>query len=238
MFRFGSKTKIAKLAADLSSSDSAKARRAASELDNLLYPNYGAGPGLVSAEESQRIQEAHYAKIHRPEFSEPILKALQNGNAFAREYAATVLPNVCGNEAGPILMKVLADPESAVRKAAVRNLGFLQCAAAVPLLLDALYDPDPEMGISAATALGHIRSSAASRPLIALFDRGNCQFKAAVLHALGNILDNESLPFVRAAQSHKLREVQKAARSALAAYDFKRRQELSDKGSSSTDGRT
>jgi HEAT repeat protein len=219
------KSKFAKLVAELSSRVETKAKRAASSLDALLYPNYSPGPRMVTAAENQQILNAHYAAIRCSEVLDPLLEATHRGTDFARTYAATVLGHIGDHRAVPSLIDALSDPSPPVRRATAKSLGFLQAVSAVPMLVRALDDSDPELSRTAASALGHIRSREAVLPLMALYERGDRESKVAALLALGYIRDPRSLPLARAALLDRVRKVRDAAKSALAQYDYKRRHE-------------
>lgn len=224
---FRSKPDIAKLVASLSSKDESKARRAAAALDSLLYPNYGPGPRVVTAPESNRILDAHYASVRRAEVLDPLLSAIHEGSEFARTYSATVLGHIGDLRAVPLLIAAASDPSQSVRQATARSLGFLRDASAVSVLTRMLADSDPEVCRAAASALGHIRAPEVVPALLALFGGNDCESKVTALSALGCIGDPQSLPLIRSALLDKSRKVRHAAKSALAQFDFQRRHDAS-----------
>ena len=206
-----SKSKISKLVADLSSGVESEAKRAALMLDGLLYPNYGPGPRIVSAAESQQITDAHYGSIR--------------GTIFARAYAVSTLGCIGDRRALPVVIDALSDASPMVRRSATTSLMHFQEPSTVPLLIRALEDSASEVCRSAASVLGCFHSADAVIPLMAYYERGDREAKVAALCALGHIGDPRSLPLARAALLDKVRKVRDAAKSALANYDFKRRHE-------------
>jgi HEAT repeat protein len=219
-----SKFRISRLVARLNSQVEAEAKQAASELDGLFYPNYGPGPREVAAAEAQQITDNHFRAIRGSKAIEPLFKAMVEGAEFARAYAATVLGAIGDIRALPLVVDALADSSPKVRLAATQGLRFFREPSTVPGLIRALQDPALEVRCSAACSLGLIRSAEAVPPLMEFYERGNRESKVAALHALGYICDPRSLPLARAALLDKVRKVRDAAKSALAQYDFKRRQ--------------
>lgn len=218
-----SKSKISKLVAELNSKVDAKAKQAALLLDSLLYPNYGPGPRMVSAAESQRIDVAHYGAIRGTPVMDPLLETARCGTPFARAFAVGVLGAIGDRRALPVVLDALSDTASAVRLKATTSLLHFQELSTVPFLIRALDDLDPEVQRSAASTLGSLRAVEAVLPLMAFYERGDWKAKAEALVALGFIGDPRSLPLARAALLDKVRKVRDAAKSALANYDFNRR---------------
>jgi len=218
-----SKSKVALLVAELSSSVESDSKRAASLLDGLLYPNYGPGPRVVSAAESQRITDAHYCAIRGTPVLDPLLEAARRGTPLARAYAVSALGCVGDRRALPVVIDALSDTSPAVRLAATTSLMHFQEPSTVPLLIHALDDSNPEVCRSAAWVLGCFHSVEAVIPLMAYYERGDRDAKAAALRSLGDIGDPRSLPLARAALLDKVRKVRDAAKSALASYDLRRR---------------
>lgn len=216
-------SKISKLVAELSSAVESDAKRAASLLDGLLYPNYGPGPRVVSAAESQRIVDAHYGAIRGTPALDPLFDAARRGTPFARAYAVCVLGPIGDRRALPFVIDALSDASPTVRLSATRSLLHFREPSTVPVLIDALNDPNPEVCRSAALVLGCLHSVDAVSPLMALYERGDREARVAALHALGRIGDPRSLPLARSALFDKVRKVRDAAKSALAHYDLKRR---------------
>jgi HEAT repeat protein len=219
-----SKSKLAKLLAELSSANRNKAEEAALSLDHMLYAGFGPGPRLVSAEEAESVMHAHQQMLRDSDVLEPLSDAVSKGGERTREYAATALGHLDDERAIPVLLQALIDPQPKVRRAGATSLGFLRATNAVPMLLQVLDDVTPEPSQAAAMALGHIRSPDAVPRLMTFYERGNRDAKIAALDALGLIADARSLQLVRDALSDKDRKVRKAAKSALANYDLKRRQ--------------
>jgi HEAT repeat protein len=220
-----SKSKISKLVADLSSGVESEAKRAALMLDGLLYPNYGPGPRIVSAAESQQITDAHYGSIRGTTALDPLLEAARRGTIFARAYAVSTLGCIGDRRALPVVIDALSDASPMVRRSATTSLMHFQEPSTVPLLIRALEDSASEVCRSAASVLGCFHSADAVIPLMAYYERGDREAKVAALCALGHIGDPRSLPLARAALLDKVRKVRDAAKSALANYDFKRRHE-------------
>ena len=123
-----------------------------------------------------------------------------------------------------MVVDALSDASPKVRVAATQGLRFFREPSTVPVLVGALQDPALEVRCSAACSLGFIRSAEAVPPLIVFYERDNREFKVAGLHALGYICAPRSLPLARAALLDKVRKIRDAAKSAMAQYDFKRRQ--------------
>lgn len=218
-----SRSKVSKLVAGLNSAVESEAKRVASFLDGLLYPNYGPGPRIVTAAESQQIQEEHYRTVRGSAALDPLLDTTRDGTEFARASAATALGAIGERRALPLLVNALSDPSPTVRASATQGLGFFRDPSTVPALIRALDDLDTEVSCSAASALGYIGRGEAVPPLMALYERSDWRSKVAALGALGWICDPRSLPLVRAALSERVRRVRDAAKSALAQYDFRRR---------------
>ena len=227
-----SKSRISSLLIQLNSDVTEDAKRAVAELDVLLYPNYGPGPRVFSAEESRRISDNHYGAIHGSEAIEPILATTRHGTDFARAYAVTVLGVIRDRRALPVLVEALGDAAPEVRMAATKGLWFFHDSSTISALVRVLEeDAVGEVRCSAAQALGFIRSVEAVPALMAFYEHGNSEAKVSVLHALGYIGDSRSLPLVRGALFDRIHVIRKAAKSALAQYDFKRRELLSPAGS-------
>jgi HEAT repeat protein len=221
---FSSGPNVAKLAARLSSSNAATAKEAASKIDQLIYPNYGSGPRIVTAAEDYRIRAKLYEKIRSPEFIDPLLKVRATGTDFAREYACTALGAIGDDQVVPALIQSLADVSPRVRKAAACSLAFFhRTTEAIPELIRTLNDSAAEVTQAAAHTLGLLRAMDAVPALMNLFERGDAELKISAIGALGWIADPRSLPLIRSAQLDKNRKLKKAAKSALANYDFKRR---------------
>jgi len=218
-----SKPNISKLVAKLNSGVESEAKHAASLLDGLLYPNYGPGPRLVSAAESQRITDTHYGAIRCTQALDPLLDAARRGTTFARAYAVDVLGSIGDRRALPLVIDALSDPSPTVRLSATKSLLHFREPSTASLLIHALDDSDPEVCRSAASVLGCFHSVDAVTPLIAYYHRGDREAKAAALRALGCIGDPRSLPLVRTALLDKVSKVRDAAKSALTDYDLKRR---------------
>jgi HEAT repeat protein len=218
-----SKSKVSRLVARLSSRVEEEAKQAALMLDGLLYPNYGPGPRLINAAESQRITDDHYGGLRGSNAVEPLLEALLKGTEFARVYAATVLGCIGDRRALPLLVDALSDASPAIRQAAIKGLWFFREPSTVPALVQALQDSSSDVRCSAASALGFIGSPEAVPPLVAFYGRGDRESKVAALGALGYICDPRSLQLAREALRDRVRKVRDAAKFALAQYDFKRR---------------
>src|SRR5436189_937916 len=109
------KSKISRLIEELSSKTESEAKHAASLLDALLYPNYGPGPRIVSAVESQQISDAHYRKIRASEAMELLFDTARRGSAFARAYALSALGPIGDRRALPVLTEALSDASADVR---------------------------------------------------------------------------------------------------------------------------
>jgi HEAT repeat protein len=221
---FSSGPNVAKLAARLSSSNAATAKEAASKIDQLIYPNYGSGPRMVTVGEDYRIRAQLYEKIRTPEFIDPLLKALTTGTESAREYACTALGAIGDDQAVPTLIQSLADVSPNVRKAAACSLAFFHgTTGAIPELIRTLNDSAADVTQAAAHTLGLLRATDAVPALMNLFERDDLEIKIAAIGALGWIGDPRSLALVRSAQLDKNRKLKKAAKFALANYDLKRR---------------
>ena len=192
-------------------------------LDRLLYPNYRAGPRVVSAEESRQIQERHYGALRGSTVLDPLLNAARCGKPVSRAYALTALSLIGDSRARSLPLDALADPSPKVRLAATTCLRFSSEPALASHLIPILNDLNAEVRQSAARTLGCIGSTDAVPPLISYFERGGPNDKAAALDALGQIADPRSLPLARSALEDAERKVRKAAKSALASYDMKRR---------------
>jgi HEAT repeat protein len=218
-----SKSKVAALVKALNSADESAAKAAAKELDWLLYPNYGPGPRVFTAEESQRIRDAHYASLRGSAVLEPVLKAVKEGTPFARAYALTVLGAAGDPRVMPLAVEALNDPAREVRASAARCLFFFRDPATAPALLQRLDDPDTEVRCAAASTLGFIQGVDVVPELMALYERSDSESRMAALRALGQIGDPRSLQLARDALLDKDKSVRKTAKLALARYDWKRR---------------
>jgi HEAT repeat protein len=218
------KSKIARLVSALSSKRESEAKSAAVALEDLLFPNYGPGPRLVTPAEAQRISENHFATIRSSDAIQALMAGAVEGTEFARAFATGVLGHIGDRRALPLLLGALSDPAPAVRAAAVKSLGFFQEPSSVAPMVQLLDDPAPEVRSSAAAALGFVRSPDAVPALMAFYERGNWQSKVEALTALAYICDPRSLPLARAALSDRARRVRDAAKFALGQYDWNRRQ--------------
>ena len=219
-----SKSKVAALVKAMNSSDESDAKAAAKELDWLLYPNYGPGPRVLTAEESQRIREEHYSSLRGSSALEPVLKTIREGNAFARAYALTVLGATGDTRVVPMAVEALNDPVPQVRASAARCLFFFREPSTAAALVQKLNDTDSEVRCAAASTLGFIQGVDVVPELMALYQRGDAESKSAALRALGQIADPRSLQLARDALVDKDKGVRKTAKMALARYDLKRRE--------------
>jgi HEAT repeat protein len=221
-----SKSEISKLVDGLNSRAEIDAKKAASVLDGLLYPKYG--PGIYTIEESKRIDDRHFGALRGSEALDPLLESIRHGTAFASAYSLTVLGAIRDLRAMPLALDALADASPSVRVAATKCLWYFRKPSTVPALVVALDDPDPEVCRSAASALGFIGSAEAVIPLMTFYERGDADSKVAALYALGDIGDPRSLPLAREALVGNIRKLRKVAKSAMAKYDIKRRNEIRD----------
>jgi hypothetical protein len=218
-----SKSKISGLVVELNSRDETEAKRAASELDSLLYPNYGPVPRFFTVAEILRIDEAHYGAIRGSDVVEPLLETARSGTGFARAYACRVLGSIKDTRALPLLVEALSAALPAIRLAATKGLWFFREPSCVSALIPMLEDSSEEVRCSAACALGLTSSAEAVPALMKFYEVGSPKAKFSALLALGQIGDPRSLPLVRSALLYKVRNVRGAAKAALSQYDLKRR---------------
>jgi hypothetical protein len=217
------RAKISWLVRQLNSDSETDAKRAASMLDQILYPNYGPGPRVVSAAESQQIQDRHYGVLRGSIVLGPLLNAAHRGKPFARAYALTALGAIGDIRAQSLPIAALSNGSLAVRLAATNCLRFWRQLSSTEHLIPLLNDPDNDVRQSAARTLGCVGSVDTVPALMSYFERGGPNDKAAALHALGQIADPRSLPLARDALVNADHKVRKAAKAALASYDMKRR---------------
>ena len=103
---------ISKLVADLNSDDASVAESASMRLDKLLYPRF---PTVTTPGELNRVMEEHDLTLRGSPTLEPLLETLQEGNDFAREYAATVLGTIKEPRALRLIIERLRDDCAKVR---------------------------------------------------------------------------------------------------------------------------
>ncbi|HSU53217.1 MAG TPA: HEAT repeat domain-containing protein [Candidatus Dormibacteraeota bacterium] len=217
------RTKLFLLVRQLNSTVESEAKHAASLLDRVLYPRHGPGPRVISASESQRIDEQHYGTLRGSSIIKPLVQIAGRGTPFARAYALMALGAIKDARGVALGRQALGNDSPSVRTAAIKCLWFLRDAPATPMLIPVLRDPEPLVRASAASALGSFGSPGVVPELIALFQRGDSGDKVAAVHALGDIRDPQSLPLIREALVAKDSKLRKAAKAALAGYDLARR---------------
>lgn len=91
------------------------------------------------------------------------------------------------------LLKALASPQPATRRGAAMALGDLKAKKAVQPLVAALKDEDIQVVQAAAQALGRVRDRKASDPLLSLLHSDQVPVRIAAVEALGSIQDPEAL---------------------------------------------
>jgi quinoprotein glucose dehydrogenase len=101
-----------------------------------------------------------------------------------------------GSKVGPILTKLLNDPESEVRAQSAKGLGDIGFASGFDALVKKLMDPDARVQFFAAQSLGKLRNAKATPALLALLKRNDNQdpyLRHAAAHALARIGKNAAL---------------------------------------------
>lgn len=119
---------------------------------------------------------------------EPLLAALRSSDAGQRRFAANVLEGAHSPGFSRALAALMADPEAAVRSAALRAVGAAPTASMWPPAVTLLSDPAGEVSRTAAAILA-TGGEAAVQPLLELLDRDDAPSDAKRLAArvLGEI---------------------------------------------------
>jgi len=121
------------------------------------------------------------------------LAGLGDGDERVRAAAAALMGEVGGPGAAAHLRARIADPEPAVRAAAVRSLGLMRSAASADLE-PLLADPDPVVREEAARAAGEAVLRPLARPLVGLLEDPAEPVRRAAADALGLLGDREAVP--------------------------------------------
>ncbi len=231
--------RLQRLLKHLDSKSEDQRQRAEATLYKIYSPDdrpkhWPSGPYIISAIESQRISDAFYSNIRGTEAVLPLLEALKSGGVHARCFAAHNLGAIKDSRAVPLLVDALKSDSPKVREAAATGLCYFAKPSTLDVLLYALNDPEQSVRSSAAQALGRIGDVKASQPLLKLLASENNTDKCSGLYALAEIGDRETLPVIREYLRHKSSHVRSSARSALAAFDRRRRRALQDSRSNDT----
>lgn len=223
-----SRKQISRLVVRLNSPSQGVAKRAATDLDAMLYPQYAEARGVpvaMTLEQSLAVDERHFSQLRGSDTVLPLLETLKTGTDFARNYAAGALSSIGDKRAIPYLLDALSDPSPIVRSGAARSFRWLNDPRAISQLVWLLADPDVEVVESAAIVLGIMRAAESVEPLIELTSHMDWRRRACAFEALGDILDPRALPLLRDALNDRHKRVRKAAKSALARFDLVRREE-------------
>lgn len=111
-------------------------------------------------------------------------------NRFLVRNAVIILGTTGGPRAVELVTGALANPDSRVRREALRSLAKLRDAESGLLVVGLLDDPDEDVRLAAAVAAGELRVQRAVRPLVAKLDAARDPDQALpLLRALGQIGD-------------------------------------------------
>lgn len=225
----------------LASDDPTVHEPARAELDRLCYARWPRS-FLLGTEVGQHL-DAQAQHLSGSVAVTCLMDALRDGHsARVRVYAANALRVAREQAAIPLLVDALNATEKEVRSAAARVLGSFHDARIVEPLLVALSDVDSEVRSAAASSLGNIGEDRAVAALVQLLAGRNWRDRDAALHGLSMLLAPlygdkprpaapsapEALPLIREALRDPNRRVRKAAKAALASYDWHRRHPNAD----------
>ncbi|MEO0108432.1 MAG: HEAT repeat domain-containing protein, partial [candidate division WOR-3 bacterium] len=121
--------------------------------------------------------------------TEPLLKVLDDPDAWVRSTAARALGWLGDEHATERLLALLDDSATLVRVAAAEALGELRAGKAVRPLLSLLASKDMTLRVAAARALGKVGDERAEPALLSLLDDSDLTLRIAALDALGDFRD-------------------------------------------------
>ncbi|HNW43065.1 MAG TPA: HEAT repeat domain-containing protein [Elusimicrobiales bacterium] len=159
-----------------------------------------AAPVLVKAlaDSSSHVRQAAVEGLGLLAWSAaaPEISALLTDDADAgvRQQAAISLSYIRDPQAGPALVKALADESPAVRYAAMRTLGTMKYVPADGAIADMLSGTDTNMLRSAISALGMIQSTKAVSAVISALGHQDLYMRVEAARALGGIGDKSAQP--------------------------------------------
>jgi hypothetical protein len=124
----------------------------------------------------------------------PCLKELESGDSGTRSSAAYALGNLRDRQAVAPLMKVAqSDPDTEVRRTAIRSLGVIADPSAAPVLGQLLGD-NPALQDAAVKALISIGGESANKALVGALENKNAQLPAIQgLAEVGNLSAKDPL---------------------------------------------
>lgn len=168
-------------------------------------------------------------RLRAPESVAPLAAQLRSPQPEVRAAAANALARLRAplTDIVPDLMTALADAHPDVRANAARALGVAQDVRAAVTLTSLLRDRDDRVVVSAARALGALRQSQPARPLVELgqtllASQPNQPLRPGLLNEiaaiLGNLRDEQGLPFLRALRSRLGIGASPEVETALAAF--------------------
>jgi HEAT repeat protein len=195
---------------------------------NIRLLNEGVKFVVRTFEEGRRLREQHYSRIRGTPLVGLLLEALASGGENAKVYSASVLSLIEDRRAIAPLMHAVRHDVPAVRAAVAGALWHFADPSTVDVLLEALEDDDEWTRSQAASSLSFMKEERAVAPLLRLLTSDNPSDRSSALRALGSIGDTSTLPTLREHLRDKSQQVRKAAKSALADFDLRRRRASRD----------
>ena len=159
-----------------------------------------------------------------------LIELLQDRDAAARQWGALALGVIHDPRATQALLRVIDDPESAVRIDVVRSLGRIGDVRALAPLSEVAKDEakDDEERLEAVNAVASIDSPDKVNALVRLLTVEDDRIRLRVIQALGQVGDALAVPALRRQRSQErgdnrsavdtaIREIQQRARAQRAA---------------------
>ncbi|QYO66145.1 HEAT repeat domain-containing protein [Leptolyngbya sp. 7M] len=144
-------------------------------------------------------------------------RVLRSGDDETKRTALFELRNIASPEASRAALPALTDRSEIVRATAAGSVIFLENSEGVNALRPLLSDRMPFVRREAAYALGKIGNWSATEPLITALDRErDAEVRLAIIIALGNIGDIESMPILNNILRQRPREENEMIRRSAA----------------------
>jgi HEAT repeat protein len=214
---------VSRLLDELESNDSATSQRAKETLTSIYYCQFGYQPSIWQWAEYWQFVRENRDWLRIAPVVRPLLAALEGNSKAARLFAIKALAANQVRTAIDGIVAALQDESGETRAAAASSLFHYRDRRTVEPLIAALSDAELEPRIYAAGTLSFIADPRAKRPLEQMLESNHWQDRRAALYALIDFCDEYSLPAIHRCLKDPAKRVRKAAKSALAGYDRRRR---------------